>query len=659
MNDHATIAGIARDSVPRPRPDVIEWAESEVVLPASVRSQRFDCSITPWLREPFRVAMDPAVKVITLVKPIQTGGSTFGEVMMLYWINFFHGMFQFNWPDDDKANLRWKTRLKKILESCPSVASKIAQIPDDDYSICEVDFGNMFLNVQGVFSPNHLDSDSIPFQINEEVHAWKPGHLPKARGRQTAVWNPKALDISNAGLARPKNFRGDAQGSFQLHDAYEEGSKQLWTVKCPGCGEFHSMRARWEDSRPELGGLRYDSAQCIRADGTIDYHKLASTLRYQFPCQYSIYENDIRARRALSLGGKYSDPAPGSDPSHRSFTYESVAVDFVPWTLLVKEKQSALRAMRAGDSVPWSKYIMEREARFYSEDSRPFSGQIILNRSQRKTVKGLEGRFARFWWSDKQKGYVARGEMPHYWLVVRDVMPNCDSMLVWEGLLQTDSDLVGKVRELVTNAGGVDATWDRQNVLQFCWRNEFHAITGSAQREWFFHKKENARHPWGETEGIHKLLGVRPRYNYVLQQSEQKVLPGKNPSESFEYVPDAREPRHWAYHKVGIMKLLFFLRDHERAVRANSGDRVEPGSFIKWEVPGDVSEDYKNQMESWEIETVQSGKSKDTVEQFKKVREADHMLMCESYIAMLMAMSGVLSTRLDQLGAGKTILQEA
>src|SRR5207245_1234492 len=105
----------------------------------------------------------------------------------------------------------------------------------------EVDFGNVFFRMQGAFIPDNLDSDTIPLQINEEVHAWEPGHLKKARNRSTAVWNFKSGDISNAGK------RGD-----QLDQAFSDGTMQYWQVKCPGCGEYHAMQTKWNPEKPNL-----------------------------------------------------------------------------------------------------------------------------------------------------------------------------------------------------------------------------------------------------------------------------------------------------------------------------------------------------------------------------------------------------------------------
>src|SRR5262249_44756362 len=149
-------------------------------------------------------------------------------------------------------------------------------------------------------------------------------------------------------------------------------------------------------------------------------------------------------------------------------------------------------------------------------------------------------------------GYVHKGEMTHYWLVIRDVIANADSQLVYEGIVQTDGDLIARLDQFKCErtAGGVDATWDRNNVLQFCYRNGCHALTVSAQKEFFFHRKERVSRIWSEPDPLHQLLGQQPRFNYKTTVNAEKKI---------EYVPDIREPRHWSIHNLGAMKLLFFL----------------------------------------------------------------------------------------------------
>jgi len=615
------------NTVPEPAPqDVVGWAEHNIRLPGSAKSERFDCSITPWLREPLERLGDDETRTITFVKPVQSGGSTLGEIALCFWASFFKGIVQNNWPNDPRAKSRWRERILPALEACAGVRWSGERY---DRASCEGRLVSGTVKVQGVFLPEALDSDSVPYQVNEEIHAWKAGHLAKARNRQTAVWFAKAVDVSNAGN------KGD-----QLENAFLSGSAQKWEVRCPGCGQFHVMRTRWEDNKQTLGGLRYDVTGCVRSDGTFDYAKLNSTIRFQMPCGFPIYDDPV-PRRALSLAGKYSEGT-ASGIGHRSYTLEAVAVDYIPWVKLIEEKHLALRALRHGDIEPWRRYITERECGFFSDESRPFHARVTINPALKKNRDGLDKRAIRFWAADKQKGWRERGELSHYWLLIRDVMESCDSQLVYEGRIDTDSELIAVLDDHKCQrfAGGVDASWDTKSVLEICYRNGLNAFLATSSHKGFFTHRDRVKRFYSEGRALHLELNMPPRFNYAETDDG--------------WMASREEPMVIDYNVAGMIANLFFLREHEGVVKSENPS----GDFITWSVPGDVSDEYKLHSEAWERSTVKEAQSNEERQAFTKIRKDDHLLMCEGYVAMLMDIGGFVGARLAKLGIGREELSK-
>ncbi len=103
----------------------------------------------------------------------------------------------------------------------------------------------------------------------------------------------------------------------------------------------------------------------------------------------------------------------------------------------------------------------------------------------------------------------------------------------------------------------------------------------------------------------------------------------------------------WFYNKAGLLSNLFFLRQHRANVLA-----VDPSAtnYIVHDVPSDASEDYQKQNDSWELVKGTRGRSKEHIEEWRQTRADDHLLMCESYIAMEMDMGGFIARRLVELG---------
>lgn len=585
--------------------DVVAWAEANVRLPGSARSEAFDSSITPWTREPIARIDDGHTRRITFIKPVQAGGSVVGEVALCYWAaTKSGGDIQYNWQNDEQAEGRWDRRIERILRACRPVVDRM---PKERHRMTrgQILFPHANLWCQGVLTARRVASDSVTYQINEEVHdeeGWLPGRLDQAVARTTAVAFPVVVIISNAG-----------RKNSELHSSYLAGTCQRWEVRCPGCGQYHAMRIRWDDKQPELGGLRYDADGCRREDGSYDYNKLAGTVRYQMPCGHLVYD-DVRERRQLSLGGRYSEPEnTGAHTSHRSFTLEAVSVDYIRWLDLIEQKHKALRAMKYGDPEPWAKYLRERECVFADSSERPIVGRIVTTGSK-KSRDGLPDRLVRFALVDRQRGHLERGEFPHWWLLIRDVKANGDSLLVYEGKVTDDNTLVGVIQEhgIAARHVAVDCGYDQTFVLKFCLQHGYNAIKGDKVA--LFRRADGSKRITSEAKPIHTLLNGAPKFDYIFSAQEKA------------YVPHPDEPLWWLYSKSGIRDRLHYLRS---------------GGAVKWEVPDDVSDDYRAHMESEEFTRKRNNRG-EWEHMWIQHAERNDLFVLECYAAMMMDDAGLI-----------------
>lgn len=577
----------------------IDWMEQNVRLIGSARTEKFNTSITPWTRKPAEKAASGNCRSVTFVKPVQGGGSAAGEAVLCYWLAIESGgNVQYNWEDDAKALQRWGERFERILKACKAV---MARAPSEERQLgkwknCNILFAHCNFTMQGVWQPNHLDSSSIRFQVNEEVHNWEPGRLAKAYARITAVWNATIFNISNAGKM------GD-----QLHVKFLAGTQEHWEVLCPGCGKRHCLKTEFDKRRPELGGLRYDSEGCKNEEGVYDYNKLSKTVRYQMPCGHEVPDDPV-IRRRMSLGGDYGAPRnPGALPIHPSFTLEAVSVDYIPWITLIQEKHEALRSLRLGDPEPWWRYLTEREGRFIDpNEDRPVIGRVVLNTALTKNRAGMPNRVARFGALDRQQGTASKGEMPHWWGIILDVDALGNSQLVFEGKMLTDEDAAARMIEhgVKPNMVAVDSGDDTTHVYLFCLKHGFNAIKGSGEA--------NFAHP----DGSRKIFSVeKPLYRML-----NRPLPSQDNPEM--------EPLFWHYSKSGIRERFYFLRG---------------AKDVRMEIPGDVSEDFKQHMESEEVQEVRNPKTGERTMAHVQVKKRNDLLVCMCYATMLMDMAGLIA----------------
>lgn len=523
---------------------------------------------------------------MSFIKPVQSAGSTLGEVAICYLLaNGTGGDLQYNWETDDKAGERWDKRIEKFLRACNEVMKRW---PHDKNKAKRgmVIFPHMNLTVQGVHSEENLDSDSVRYQFNEEIHNWDAGKLDLAYTRGTAYWNSLAVNISNA-----------SNKDDQLHEALTGGTHRIWETPCPGCGVFHAMHIAAEKDKP--GGLRYNSEGCKRPDGSYDYTKLIPTIYYEFPCCGYRLRDEASERRKLSALARYSEPTnPGALLKHESFTLEAVSVDYIPFIDLIQEKHKALKAIKYGDLEPWMKYLKRRECRFWDSDDLPVVGRVQLSPSLKKDRNGLMGHddFAiRLFAIDHQQGELKKGELPHWWLVIRDFLKNGDSLLVFEGKLETDGNVIDTLdrHSCIRRHGVADTGWDTEHVYAFCLRYGINAIKGG-KSEWYSHEGR-VRRIFEPERPLHAMRGMPPTQENLCD-----------------------EPHFWHYSKNGIANRLEWLRSSK---------------VVKWQVPEDVSSDYKAHMEA---EQIRGG-------EWVQVKKRNDLLVCERYIAMQAEMAGLVA----------------
>jgi len=614
-----------RDSIPPSKIDsIVDWGRENVRMPKSAMSVGFDPDMTPWIREPIDKTDLRERRSTTLVKPIQSAGTTGGEVLLCYWITFkSYGDIQYNWPNDEHFKKIWDNRFEPILKSTEAVmavAPGNAARNTGAWKRGVIQLPNRTFTMQGIHTARNVASESIRCQLNEELHVerdgWEPGRLQQANGRCTAVWDHSIVNISNAG-----------RKGGELDKAFHQGTQQHWQILCPDCGRFHIMRTHWRDTRPDLGGLRYDSDGCRRDDGTYDYTRLAGTVRYQMPCGFVVHDPDISTRRAMNKGGKYSDPMnEGAPVSLASYIFEAVSVDYIPWLSLIIQKHEALKARRFGDSGPYMKYLRERECIFSSEEDYPSLGVISLKQNVVKDRDGLPEPRERFAALDYQQGVKARGEFPHWWLVIVDakVLPNgrLQVRLVFEGKVDLDEEVAVIIarHEVSPRMVVADSGHNAMHVYQFCLKHGYSAIKGSGEGG-FSHPAED---PAGNPVTVLRIFQQERPIHGMLNMDETRQDP-------------IDEPQFWLYSKHGIRERYSWL--------ASGG-----GGLIDFEIPEDVSEDFLSHHDAEEPQWIESGKTRQKEKVWVQLRPRNDLFVCMCYIAMLLEMAGLIGIDSDMGG---------
>src|SRR4051794_33590988 len=106
--------------------NIVPWCERYVKPASSGKSADFDCSLTPWLREPLENRNDGITRHNALIKPIQSGGSQLGECILLWTMAHSHrGDICAYWPTDTASDETWIKRTERTIRSCEPVMARL------------------------------------------------------------------------------------------------------------------------------------------------------------------------------------------------------------------------------------------------------------------------------------------------------------------------------------------------------------------------------------------------------------------------------------------------------------------------------------------------------------------------------------------------------
>ena len=144
-----------------------------------------------------------------------------------------------------------------------------------------------------------------------------------------------------------------------------------------------------------------------------------------------------------------------------------------------------------------------------------------------------------------------------------------------------------------------------------CMNNGYYAVKDEATMLFAGHVDaigNSSRKIYSPPKPLHAMIGIGPKYDYIRVGEDT--------------VPNPEEPMFLHVSKFGMMDRLSWLRNNP--------------DLCTFEVPADVSEDFKQQMDSWQVEERKKPNTEETIQAWVQRRKDDHMFKCLCYIAVLM-----------------------
>ena len=506
------IESLVRENLPLPdNREIWDWAADNIDFGNTQAFKGpYNIDNVPWIMDPLRALKDPRIRTVIFRGPPQISGKTIMAQTYLCWricerpANLAFNAFT-NVKADRWADTRWKTMIgtDQIRAACKRIAGRMSENRHDTKKRQNIFKAGDFLIIQGAEVDANRESDSVEVQVNDECQFWGEPWLSEMKSRTDAFSD--TYKILNIGLGGTKGTEWSNQ--------WLNSDRREWSHHCPtwigGCDKLFQYRFNLRD--PEGATIHFDKTKVLlKTDGTFDYTAFRPTIYVGCPhCGMRIdYDAELLARmnlESMRRGDGYVCTNPGADPKVIGFHINAFAIGRQPWWEIVE---------------PWIKATMGRSV-FEKELMHSFITHKLvedwddLPRVNRKEIQfgdytsadmekpgAWPDEWIRLMSCDKQHG--ARGDIPHYWVVIRAFSKTGASRLVWCGRVNEDHQL----RELQLKYGVRDwspelpGPWvviDRQHKPQevdaLCARFKWYGIMAQENAEKYQHPRGSMMAP--------------------------------------------------------------------------------------------------------------------------------------------------------------------
>jgi hypothetical protein len=429
-----------------------DWALDNIRLRESPYGNQFRATETPWLLEPLTAFADPNTEEVVLNCAAQTGKTVSMQVAIAWALANHPGPTMTVMQDEDAAKDFSKERLMPMLESCATLRR---QFPTDRHKKTNTEIFLTTCTLKlGAANNNFLRSWSIRWLFGDEVSAWKPGMLARARARTTRYWNRKHWLSST-----PEEEGSDFDG------AYKAGTCEHWHLKCIGCSELF-MPAFYDC-------LQWDTNDTTKPNGVWDFEALSETVRMVCPHCGHQHENTETNWRAMSKGG-YIATNDNPTPRVRSFSFNQLALppSVMPWADLVVDFLQAKQHAAGGYIQPLREFVTLRLAEPWKATNHVDIEKVV--------VKDYEPSAE---WADEATRFLTvdvQAYLEEFWAVARSWSKTGASRLLSFRRLTSFDEIEAMRKEfnIAPQRTFLDVGYQRARVLAECGRYGWMGMRG-------------------------------------------------------------------------------------------------------------------------------------------------------------------------------------
>lgn len=311
-------------SVLKPPDDITvsEWADRYRFLSreSSAESGQWRTSRTPYLKEVMDAFTNPAVKQIVFVSASQIGKSEAILNVVGYIVDQDPGSILYVFPTTIDAKEFSQMRIDTMIRDTPCLRGKFSEPKsrDSGNTVLRKSFPGGFLTLCGSQEAHALASKPVRYILGDEADRFAASAGNEgdpwllALKRQRTFYNAKSFIVSTPTVA----------GASRIADAYEEGTKEQYCVKCPGCGVYHNI---------QFADIRFDHE--TKADGKHKKYKVSNVRYVCADCGNEFSEKEMKTSDAKWI----ADAPEAIERGVRSFWLNTFISPWCSWETIIYE----------------------------------------------------------------------------------------------------------------------------------------------------------------------------------------------------------------------------------------------------------------------------------------------------------------------------------
>lgn len=230
------IVGLRDGIRPEPKISVVEWVESNIMLPDSAAAPGpYRTSKTPWVRKIYEsLSPHSSYKQIVWMKGSQVAGTQVGLNWIASIICTAPGGILMVSPTDGNAKRNSKIRIEPMIRSTPELRKRIvsSKIREGGNTVLQKDFNGGFLVLTGANSTADLKSLPCRYIIFDEIDEY-PEDLD-GQGSVIELGKVRTRTFQNSKVYL--NSTPTLEDTSNIAKEFEETDQNYYFLPCPHCG---------------------------------------------------------------------------------------------------------------------------------------------------------------------------------------------------------------------------------------------------------------------------------------------------------------------------------------------------------------------------------------------------------------------------------------